>query len=151
MVFEEYCHISEGEFGFDDLKLHLQSHCVPKIVSVGEDAKRVIARIDYNNQTNRLVGFVLPCENDGLPIADSFLATYLDQLKGHLAVLHFPSMLLCTWPKLCVVMFLRSVWPVLGQTTSSPLCMCYRDGDIYIYIYIYRMLETGDLCCKFWS
>ena len=46
-------------------------------MSIGEDATRVIAR----DRTNRLVGFVLPCDNDGLPICDSFLATSFESIE----------------------------------------------------------------------
>ena len=81
IVFEEYCCITEGEFRFDELKLHLESYGTPKVVSIGEDATRVIARVEYDNQTNRLVGFVLPCDKDGLPITDSFLATSFDSIE----------------------------------------------------------------------
>lgn len=45
------------------------------VVSVGEDATRVISRIEYDSESDKLVGFVLPCDEDGLPICDSFMAT----------------------------------------------------------------------------
>lgn len=41
---------------------------------MSEDATQVISRVEYDSETNRLVGFVLPCNKDGLPFANSFLA-----------------------------------------------------------------------------
>jgi len=33
-----------------------------------------LVRVDFDIETNRLIGFVLPCNSNGLPIVDSFLA-----------------------------------------------------------------------------
>ena len=60
---------------------HLESYGASKVVSVGEDATRVISRVDYDVETNRLVGFVLPCDRDGLPNVDSFLAISFEAIK----------------------------------------------------------------------
>ena len=46
------------------------------MITVGEDATRVITKVDYDNETNRLVGFVLPCDDNGLPHSDSFLLAF---------------------------------------------------------------------------
>lgn len=81
IIFEDYRCIGEGEFRLDELKQYLDSYGAPKVVSIGEDATRVIARIEYDNQTNRLVGFVLPCDNNGLPLTDSFLATSFESIE----------------------------------------------------------------------
>ena len=51
-------------------------------VSVGEDATRVISRIEYDSETDKLVGFVLPCDRDGL-ICDSFIATSFETMKSY--------------------------------------------------------------------
>ena len=56
IVHSHYKTLDEGQFRFDDLAQYLQQLGVPKIVSVGEDATRVIARIDYDNETDRCVG-----------------------------------------------------------------------------------------------
>ena len=47
----------------------------PLIVSIGEDATRIIGRVDYDSQTDRLVGFVMPVNKLGLPVTDTYLAT----------------------------------------------------------------------------
>ena len=70
----EYQPIHEGEFRFKELLTHLNAYESPKVISIGEDATRVISRVEYDNETDKLVGFVLPCDNEGLPLTDSFIA-----------------------------------------------------------------------------
>ena len=41
----------------------------------------MITRVDYDNETNRLVGFVLPCDDEGLPLCDSFLAVSFEAIE----------------------------------------------------------------------
>ena len=45
------------------------------MVAIAEDATRVIARADYDHESDRVVGFVLPCDSNGLLKTDTFLAT----------------------------------------------------------------------------
>ena len=77
----EYKHIGEGEYRFDDLVVHLESYSADKVVAIAEDATRVIARADYDHETDRVVGFVLPCNDAGLPLSDTFLATSLGAIE----------------------------------------------------------------------
>ena len=70
----EYSPLQEGTFRFDELLEHLQSFKASKVVTLGEDSTRVVSRVQYDSETNKLVGFVLPCNDNGLPICDSFLA-----------------------------------------------------------------------------
>ena len=81
VVQSEYKHIGEGEFRFDDLVVHLESYGAQKVVAIAEDATRVIARADYDYETDRVVGFVLPCNDAGLPLSDTFLATSLSAIE----------------------------------------------------------------------
>jgi len=60
--------MDEGRFRFNDLARHIANHNAP----VGEDATRVIGRVDYDSETDRCVGFVLPVNDHDLPITDSF-------------------------------------------------------------------------------
>ena len=85
LVHGHYKTLDEGQFRFDELAQHLKQYKSPKIVSIGEDATRVIARIDYDNETDRCVGFVLPVDKNGLPITDSFLATSFDAIESMFA------------------------------------------------------------------
>ena len=75
IIRSEYKHIGEGEYRFDDLVAHLESYGADKVVAIAEDATRVIGRADYDYETDRVVGFVLPCNDAGLPLSDTFLAT----------------------------------------------------------------------------
>ena len=50
---------------------------------------RVISRVEYGNQTDQ---FVLPINEQGLPIVDSYLATYLmKEFKKYFPVLLLQS------------------------------------------------------------
>jgi len=66
--------MDDGTFRFKDLAKHIADHNAPKVVSIGEDATRVIGRVDYDSETDRCVGFVFPV--DGLPINIEFLPIY---------------------------------------------------------------------------
>ena len=52
------------------------------MVSIGEDATRVISRIDYDNETNCLVGFVLPCDEKAIPLSTSFKAESFEAMQA---------------------------------------------------------------------
>jgi len=79
----EYTPFEEGVFRFDELLVHLNSYNAAKVVSLGEDATRVVSRVEYDVKTDKLVGFVLPCNDEGLPICDSFLATSFETLETY--------------------------------------------------------------------
>jgi len=77
-----YQTIAEGSFQFDGLAEYLAKHGISsKVVSISEDATRIISRVDYDAESNRLVGFVLPCDDQGLPMVDSFLATSFQAME----------------------------------------------------------------------
>jgi len=73
----EYSPFQEGtfRFRFDELLEHLKCFNASKVVSLGEDSPCVVSRVQYDAETDKLVGFVLPCNDNGLPLCDSFLAT----------------------------------------------------------------------------
>ena len=78
----EYHPLSEGNFQFEELLNHLKKHNTSLVIAISEDATRLISRVEYDSATNRLVGFVLPCNSEGLPLADSFLATSFDFIES---------------------------------------------------------------------
>ena len=82
VLHSEYRTLDEGSFRFDELEKHIELHGCPKIVSIGEDATRIIARVDYDSETDRCVGFVLPLNEKGLPIVDSYLATSFKAIES---------------------------------------------------------------------
>ena len=55
---------------------------MPNIVSISEDASRVIGRVDYDTETDCCVGFVLPVDQHGLPLIDSFTATSFSAIES---------------------------------------------------------------------
>ena len=57
IVQTQYSHIEEGVFRYKELVEHLNKHDLPYLVSIAEDATRIINRIEYDPQTNRCVGF----------------------------------------------------------------------------------------------
>ena len=73
-IHAEYKTIDEGAFRFDELKKHIDKYKAPAVISIGEDATRVVGRVDYDGETDRCVGFVLPLNERSLPIIDSFIA-----------------------------------------------------------------------------
>lgn len=72
--------MNEGEFRFDQLVNHINS---ARVIVMGEDATCLVARVDYDPETNRLVAFVLPEGKDGLPSIDAHLAISFQTLKIH--------------------------------------------------------------------
>ena len=66
-IHSEYKIINEEEFRFDDLVQHLHNYDSESVITIGEDATCVIARVDYDNETDRCVGFVLPLDENSLP------------------------------------------------------------------------------------
>ena len=60
---------------------HINRYKLSGLVSIGEDATRVISRVEYDSQTDRCVGFVLPIDEQGLPIVDSFLVTSYERIE----------------------------------------------------------------------
>lgn len=65
--------IKEGEFRFPLLRERLNGASSNK-VWLSEDATQVTGRLQYDRKTNQIVGFVLPIDENGLPICDSFPA-----------------------------------------------------------------------------
>ena len=75
----------EGVFCFDELLKHLEAYKAPLVVSIGEDATRLISRVQYDSETDKVVGFVLPCNAKGLPLTDSFMATSFKDIEDYFA------------------------------------------------------------------
>ena len=73
--------ITEGEFYFDELKVHLLKFNAPLYVNIQLDDTRIINKVEYDPVTNRFVGFCLPVK-DGLPVADAFVLDTFDEIKN---------------------------------------------------------------------
>ena len=81
IVQTQYSHIEEGVFRYKELVEHLNKHDLPYLVSIAEDATRIINRIEYDPQTNRCVGFVLPLGDDGRYKVDAHQATSFEAIQ----------------------------------------------------------------------
>ena len=82
VIHSEYKTIHEGTFRFDELREHLDQYGAPRIVSIGEDATQVVGKIEYDSETDRCVGFVLPLNENSLPIVDSFIAVSFSAIEN---------------------------------------------------------------------
>ena len=75
-IHSQYTDIPEGIFRFDELVLHLQRFKCPFVVSMSEDANRIIT---YDSSNNQGVGFVLPMR-DGMVQCGVYEATSFDKI-----------------------------------------------------------------------
>lgn len=75
--------IIEGQLRCDELLIYLKNRNLPLAVSLSEDATRVINRVQYDSSTNQLIGFVLPTDQNGLPIPFSYKARSTNEIVEH--------------------------------------------------------------------
>ena len=66
---------AEGVYRIKQLKEFLILHNCPLLVHLEEDGTAVTGRIQYDSARNQIVGFTLPYDSNGLPIAGSYPAT----------------------------------------------------------------------------
>ena len=78
----EYHPIQEGSFRFESLAKHLECYHTPKVIFIREDATCVISRIDYDNETDCLVGFVMPCDDNGVLLTVFFKADCYESMQA---------------------------------------------------------------------
>ena len=67
------------------------------IVTIGEGATRLIARVEYDSETDRLVGFVLPCDREGLPLTDAFISVSLQAIEEAFSVSCCSQVCICIY------------------------------------------------------
>ena len=72
--------IVEGKFYFEELRLHLEKWDAPMFINVHLDDTRIVNKVEYDEATNRFVGFVMPLK-DGIPVTDTFLLESFDEIK----------------------------------------------------------------------
>jgi len=93
----------EGEFRFIKLVQHIKWFNACNAVSLGEDATWVISRMQYDSDLDRLVGFVSPCDNKGLPIVILLLQHCLMTfLEGQFAMVYMVHSLTFGVPPFCL-------------------------------------------------
>lgn len=74
--------IVEGTFRFKELRLFLIQRNLPLQVWISEDGKRIIGKIEYEEHSNKLVGFALPLKN-GCPQTDTYIASSAKSIVNH--------------------------------------------------------------------
>ena len=70
----------EGQFLFDELKIHLDLWNAPPFVHIHLDDTRVLNRVEYDLTTDRYVGLVLPIK-DGLPEENAYISNTFGELQ----------------------------------------------------------------------
>lgn len=60
--------VNEGELRCAELLAYLERLKTEKTVWLAEDATAIVPKINYDPKTNRLVGLLLPLNNNGCPI-----------------------------------------------------------------------------------
>lgn len=105
--------IVEGVLRSDELFAFLNERNLPLAVSLSEDSTRAVNRIQYDSGTNQLVGFVLPRNENGLPIPFAFKARTAAEIVEHFSrdipVSHFFTTIMATplgdAPSFCLSIF----------------------------------------------
>ncbi len=77
---------------------------------MGEDATRLISRVEYDNETDKLVGFVLPSSDDGLPLNDSFIAVSFESIEQSFKDGEIAKYAFVLWHSHLLKVFHLSVW-----------------------------------------
>lgn len=75
--------IFEGVLRCKELKEYLINNNLPLFVSVSEDATSINNRVQYDKKTNQLVGFVLPLNENGMPMSHTYLARSVSEIEEH--------------------------------------------------------------------
>ena len=113
IISKDYKPFYEGQFRFDELLVHLISYKAVKVVSLGEDARRLIGRVEYMtvSQTDLLGLFCHPMKGACHCVMLSQLR-HLSQSRRLSKMVPLQSMHLFTWCSHLPKGFLHFAWPV---------------------------------------
>lgn len=75
--------VAEGVLRCEELKTYLVDNNLPLFVWLSEDATRITGRIQYDSNTNQLIGFVLPFDKNGMPITNVYMARSAQEIEKH--------------------------------------------------------------------
>lgn len=75
--------VLEGVLRITELKKYLEDRHCALAVFISEDATRNVGKVCYNPATNQLIGFVLPLNNNGMPVTNSFPARSAKEIEDH--------------------------------------------------------------------
>ena len=72
--------VTEGHFYFDELKSHLNEWEAPLFVHVHLDETRIKHGVEYDQTTDRFVGWCLPTK-EGIPECNAFVFQTFEDIK----------------------------------------------------------------------
>lgn len=76
--------IVEGELRHKELNHYLDSIKAKKCIWLSEDASGIVSKIEYDPQTNQMIGIVLPiCHETGFPIPFTYLARSANEIEAN--------------------------------------------------------------------
>lgn len=77
--------VVEARLRSKELSDYLKNLKTVRTVWLSEDATAIVSKVNYDVETNQLIGNELPFDkNNGCPIPFSFMATNADKIKQHL-------------------------------------------------------------------
>lgn len=76
----------EGVLRSEELLIYLKERNLDLVVSLSEDATFVVDRVQFNSKKNQLIGFVLPINQNGMPVPFVYSAKDTDDIVRHFAV-----------------------------------------------------------------
>lgn len=79
---KHYRSLEEGNLDFEGLRTFLEDRSLPKRVWISEDGTRVTAKVEYDEKTNKIIGFTLPLIN-GLPKTDAYIASSAKTIEDY--------------------------------------------------------------------
>lgn len=83
-IYKTNCRVVEGVLRCDELTQYLEERNLEKVVTLSEDATRIVGRVQYDSFTNQIVGFVTPINKEnGLPISFAYPARNVHEIIGH--------------------------------------------------------------------
>lgn len=77
--------IVEGELRHKELNHYLDTLKLEKIIWLSEDASGIIAKVEYDPETNQMIGITLPmCPNTGFPIPFTYLGRSAEEIHTNI-------------------------------------------------------------------
>lgn len=115
-IHKSNCRLIEGVLRTDELFEYLDERNLEKIVSISEDATRIVGRVQYDSHTNQIVGFALPVnKQNGMPIPFALPARNVQEIIAHFQSEHTVSPLVnavmakpinvISTPSFCLLLF----------------------------------------------
>lgn len=115
-ISKEKAELVEGVLRANELLKYLNERNLPKIVSLSEDATRIVGRVQYSRKTNQIVGFVPPLDRvTGMPITSHFpakSAAHIEQIclnkkneKASYAIVLMAQPLCLNTPSFCILYY----------------------------------------------